>query len=134
MKGIFREKFSATVTEEMCKDAGMAFALICSIVFLIIHKELFVYMAMLFLVISMTKPTILKFMSVMWYGISHMLGSIVSKVLLAVIFFLVVTPIGIIRRMAGNDILKLKEFKKSTCSVMVAKDKKYVPQDMEMPF
>jgi hypothetical protein len=40
-------------------------------------------------------------------GVSYVLGRITSPIFTAVIFFLVLTPIGLIRRLLGNDSLRL---------------------------
>jgi hypothetical protein len=38
-----------------------------------------------------------------WMALGHILGAINSRILLGVIFYLVVTPIGLIRRLLGKD-------------------------------
>ena len=43
-----------------------------------------------------------------WYKFGILLGSIVSPIIMAIVFFLVVTPIGIIMRLIGKDVLNLK--------------------------
>ncbi|MFC1516554.1 SxtJ family membrane protein [Thermodesulfobacteriota bacterium] len=43
-----------------------------------------------------------------WMGLAVILGYFVSRILLTVIFYLVVTPIGLTMRLFGKDILDLK--------------------------
>jgi hypothetical protein len=57
-----------------------------------------------------------------------------SRVMMAIIFFLVVTPIGLLRKLTGADSLKIKQFKKSNQSVMLTRDHQYEPADLEKIF
>lgn len=43
-----------------------------------------------------------------WMGVGIILGAIVSRIILILVFFLVVTPIGILAKLFGKDFLKLK--------------------------
>jgi len=54
--------------------------------------------------------------------------------LLSIVFFLVVTPIGILRRLIGKDALKLRVFKGSQDSVMLERNHTFVGQDLERPY
>lgn len=44
---------------------------------------------------------------VIWMGIAFVMGSVMSRILLSIIYFGVVTPIGILRRAQGADRLTL---------------------------
>ena len=44
-----------------------------------------------------------------WMGVAFVLGNIISRVILALIYYLVVTPIGLVRRLAGHDDLHLRK-------------------------
>lgn len=39
----------------------------------------------------------------LWMGMAEAMGFVMTRVILAVIFFLVVTPIGLVRRLFGGD-------------------------------
>jgi hypothetical protein len=51
-----------------------------------------------------------------------------------VVFFLMVTPIAILRRLAGKDSLKLRAFKASQDSAMLERNHTFVSQDLEKPY
>jgi polyferredoxin len=53
-------------------------------------------------------PRALKYVYIVWMSLAIVLGYIVSTVLLTIFFFLVITPIGLIARLAGKDFLSLK--------------------------
>ena len=43
----------------------------------------------------MTWPKAFKPLAVLWFGLSHVMSQVVSQIVLTVVFFLVVTPIGV---------------------------------------
>ena len=53
-------------------------------------------------------PRALKLIYIAWMGLAFALGLIVSSILLTLFFYLVITPIGLIARLAGKDFLSLK--------------------------
>ena len=53
-------------------------------------------------------PRSLKWIYVGWMALAMVLGAIVSTVLLTLLFYLVVTPIGLVARLAGKDFLSRK--------------------------
>ena len=65
----------------------------------------------------MIAPILYKPFGIIWFGISNIMGTVMSKVVLTVIFLALVTPVAILRRIYGADSLQLKKWKKSTHSV-----------------
>jgi len=59
---------------------------------------------------------------------------LVSPVFLALIFYLVVTPVGIIRRLLGKDSLKLSDFKKNKTSLYSVRNKLFEREDIIHPY
>lgn len=53
-------------------------------------------------------PRSLKYLFLAWMSLALALGFVVSHVLLGVFFFLVITPVGLVARLAGKDFLRLK--------------------------
>ena len=53
-------------------------------------------------------PSVLKYPSRWWMHFAHLLGWINSRILLSVFFFLIVTPIGVVMRLAGWDALRIR--------------------------
>jgi hypothetical protein len=53
-------------------------------------------------------PRVLKWLYVGWMTVAMLLGAIASTILLTVLFYLVVTPIGLVARLAGKDFLSQK--------------------------
>ena len=68
----------------------------------------------IFLFLGLLNSKILKPLNYLWYKFGIFLGNIVSPIVMGIIFFLVVTPIGIIMRILKKDILNLKKNNKDT--------------------
>lgn len=49
-----------------------------------------------------------------WMGIAFVMGNIMSRVILALVFYLVVTPTGLLRRLFGHDDLHLRKTKRNS--------------------
>src|SRR2546423_10809075 len=111
MKKIVAESFKRPITKEQSKDTGMAMVLLLLLFSAASKRETLVTIAIVALVIDMTFPQLYRPVAVLWLGLSHLLGTVVSKILLTLVFFGVVTPIGWGRRILGIDFLKLKGLK-----------------------
>ncbi|MDH3327730.1 MAG: SxtJ family membrane protein [Desulfobulbaceae bacterium] len=126
--------FSSKISQDQAKDTGMAMVLICLLIMLFSGRNLFLVPAIAVLVLTMTWPAFFKPVARLWLGFSHFLGSIVSKILLSVLFFVIVTPIGLVRRFAGADSLKLKDWRTGTTSSFIDRNKTYSAKDLEHPY
>ena len=57
------------------------------------------------------KPLWLNPMRLVWDKIGHILGTINTYILLTVFYFLILSPLGLLMRLFGKDILKVKWLK-----------------------
>jgi len=53
-------------------------------------------------------PRAIRPIFVAWLTLAFPIGWVVSRVLLMVLFFVVLTPVGLISRLAGRDLLRLR--------------------------
>lgn len=58
-----------------------------------------------FLFFGILWPSVLKPFQKMWMGLALVMGAVMSRVILCALFFLVITPIGLITRLLGKDFL-----------------------------
>jgi hypothetical protein len=86
---------------------------------------------MIALIADMTVPQLYRPVAVLWLGLSHLLGTVLSKILLTLVFFGVLTPIGLARKLLGFDSLKLTGFKSGENSVMVVRNHIFTGKDIE---
>ena len=64
--------------------------------------------AIIFLVLALINSKILTPLNKLWFKFGLLLGKIVSPIIMGIIFFMVVTPIALIMRIIGKDLLNLK--------------------------
>ena len=108
IKGLFKattrdlRKFGLTV--------GGVFAAL-GLLFLLRHKPWwpwFVWPGVPLVVLGAVLPRSLKWIYVAWMTLAMLMGAVVSTILLVLLFFLVVTPMGLVARLAGKDFLSRK--------------------------
>ena len=116
------------------RDTGLALVLLLLLVQLATGRRGLTTAAAIVLVVTMTMPLVFRPVSVVWFGLSHVLGAVMSKVLLAAVFYLIVTPIGVVRRLLGHDSLRLRAFKAGDTSVMHARRHVFAPGDLDRPY
>ena len=64
--------------------------------------------SLIFLILGLINSRILTPLNKLWFKFGILLGKIISPIIMGIIFFLVVTPIGFIMRILGKDVLNLK--------------------------
>ena len=97
------------------------FGLVFFIVFLILGlwpikngeeiNTLLIVISLLFLILAIIKSKLLTPLNKLWFKFGMKLGSIVSPIVMGVVFFLVVTPTGIVMNVMGKDLLSKKKNK-----------------------
>ena len=70
--------------------------------------------SIIFLFLGLINSVILTPLNKLWFIFGIFLGKIVSPFIMGIIFFFVVTPIGLLMRLFGKDILNLKYNKNNT--------------------
>lgn len=73
-----------------------------------IYYIFFAGLAAVFILMSVFSPSALRQVYIVWMGIAFILGYIMTRIILTILFYLVMMPIGIILRLTGKDLLKLK--------------------------
>jgi len=122
------------ITREQAKDTGMAMVLICLLIGYLGHQQKFFLISILVLIINMIWPPVFIPAAKLWFGLSRLLGTVMSKVILTLLFFTIVTPIGIIRRLTGADALQLGKWKKNHASVFKVRDHTFTSSDIKHPY
>ncbi len=121
-------------TKDQARDTGLALILICLLIAHFGNLFQFVPAAIVLLLLTMIWPDIFRPAAWFWFGLSHFMGTIVTRILLTILFFLLVTPVGLIRRLTGADAMQIKKWKKSSDSIFIVRDHKFLAEDIEKPF
>ena len=68
--------------------------------------------SIIFLILGLINSKFLTPLNILWFKFGMILGNIVSPIVMGILFFLVVTPTGIMLRIVGKDLLNIKYNKK----------------------
>ena len=96
------------------KSFGIVFFIVFLLIafYLLINQEnIWIWsllVSLVFLILGLKNSNILSPLNKIWFKFGILLGKIVSPIVMGVIYFLVVTPTGLLMRLFGKDILNLK--------------------------
>ena len=106
------------------KSSNRSFGIIFFIVFLLISfwpimdgQALRVWslvISLIFLILGILNSKILTPFNLAWIKLGEILGRFIAPVVMAVIYFLIVTPIGLFMRIIGKDLLNIKFLQNSS--------------------
>jgi hypothetical protein len=65
-------------------------------------------LSLLFLIITIIRPNLFTFLNRLWIQFGILLGKIISPLVMGLVFFFVVTPIGMLIRILKKDVMGLK--------------------------
>lgn len=122
------------MTVAQARDTGLALVLIVLLADMLTPWNGSLVPATAILVLTMTWPAMFRPAATVWFGFSHLLGTVASKILLGIIFYGVATPIGLIRKLAGADSMRIKQWKTGTESVFIEKNHQIIAKDLETPY
>ena len=94
----------------------------------------FVALSVLFFFLALVFPLLLKPIHKLWMSLAVLLGWFMTRVILSVLFYVVITPIGFIMRMSGKDLLNRKIEKGSESYWIVRKKVAHNREDYEKQF
>lgn len=124
----------ADVSNKECADTSMAMTLISLLVILYTKSITLLPLPIGLLLLGMVWPRAYSLLARLWLGISLLLGSIMSRVVLSIIFMAIVTPIALVMRLFGHDPMRRKAWKKGTESTFVSRGDLVEAKDLEHPF
>ncbi|MGA1875823.1 MAG: hypothetical protein ACMUIA_09460 [bacterium] len=122
------------ISVDKARDTGLAMVLIFLLVAYCKQKTTLILPALVVLILTMTWPMVFRPLAHVWFGLSNFMGHIVSKVLLTLVFFIIVTPVGLIRRMRNVDSMRIKVWKKGSESAFFERNHIFSSQDLERPY
>ena len=99
-------------------SSNRSFGILFSIVFAIIAfwpiisgnplRLWFIPISVVFLVLGLLNSKFLNPLNIVWVKFGELLGRIIAPIVMAIIYFAIVTPIGLFMRLIGKDLLKTK--------------------------
>ena len=70
--------------------------------------------SLIFLILGLLNSKILTPLNKLWFKLGIFLGKVISPIIMGIIFFLVVTPIGLLMKLLGKDLINLKKNNEKT--------------------
>ena len=76
-----------------------------------ILNKVFLTVSIILAAVTLLRPPLLNPLNRGWYQLGLFLGRVVSPIVLGILFFLLITPVALIIRIAGRDALRLRRKK-----------------------
>ncbi len=106
------------MSNEIKIGSNKSFGIVFFVVFLLIALYPLIYneeirlwsviISLIFLVLGLLNSKILNPLNKLWFKFGIFLGKVISPIVMGLIFFFVVTPIGLLMRLLNKDLLNLK--------------------------
>lgn len=84
--------------------------------------------------VGLLAPKLLYPIAVAWFTLGNVLSKLVSPLLLTLVFLLIITPIGLIRRWLGRDSLQLRWPKPDNQSMFKERNHTFTAGDLKNSF
>ena len=104
------------------KSSNRSFGLLFFIVFLILGlwplksgenlNLYFLAISMIFLILGLINSKLLSPFNKFWIKLGVILGNIIAPIVMALVYFVILTPVSLIVRLFGKDLLALRFLKK----------------------
>ena len=115
-------------------DSGLALLLLTLFLGQWYNQHYIVLAGIAVVLMLLIAPVLIFPFTFLWLNLSDILGKIMSKIILAAVFFFFVWPVARFRKAMGKDALSLKKFKKDTNSVFSDRNHVYSGKDLTTPY
>jgi len=61
-----------------------------------------------FIIVALARPIVLRPLNILWFKFGILLGKIIGPIVMALLFFVAVTPVALVMRLLGKDPLRKK--------------------------
>ena len=105
-------------------SSNRRFGILFFIVFLVIGlwplknnndpNYIFLGLSSIFLILGIINSKLLYPLNKAWVKFGEILGMIIAPIVMGLVYFIILTPISLLVRLSGKDLLKLKKNKSST--------------------
>jgi hypothetical protein len=120
------------MTREKSLETMLTIVVGAGILFLFFKLKLILIIGLILGGVGLLMPGLSKKISWLWYKLAEALGFVVSKVLLSLIFFVFLLPLGLLSRMFRKDLLQLP--KKAEGSYFQVRNLVFSPKEIKNPW
>lgn len=111
-------------------EMGMIVAAGCLLLAVTRHQWGFAGWAFVLLLVSLTVPVLFYPLTWCWWQVARVLAAVNMRVLLTLLFFILVVPVGLWRRWRGRDSLRLRAFRQGSGSALEVREQVYTKEDL----
>ncbi len=122
------------ITPIQCRDTALAFAFLSLLIWFFVRETYLVYTCMGIVLLAMIWPSSMVWPARFWFGFSHIIGTVMSKVLLSIIYGLILMPVSLVRRIMGKDSMQRKAYRATQGSAFVVREHTYSKDDLTHPY
>jgi hypothetical protein len=119
---------------DQARDTGLALVLILLLILLKQQQNNLILLPIFVLILTMLWPGLFRLPARLWFGLSELMGTISSKILLSIVFVLVLIPMAVLRQIGGADPMKRQLWKKNQDSVFLKRNHEFSASDLEKPY
>ena len=112
------------------KSFGIVFSIFFALIAVYVFYKfenisiLLIFLSILFLVLGLIKSILLTPLNILWFKFGIFLSKLISPIIMALIFFVVVTPLALLAKIVKKDFLELdKKKNKKKLSYWIEKEK-----------
>jgi ABC-type multidrug transport system fused ATPase/permease subunit len=98
------------------------------VVFWVSPKKIYLLIALIFILIGVVSPVLSAKISWVWMKFAELIGAVMSKIILSVVYFVFLVPIALIYRLTQKNPLFLK---RRNDTYYIDRNKQYSPKDIE---
>jgi hypothetical protein len=124
----------SSISKTQAEGTGMAMVLILLLIGHYTNTAIYFKIAVPCLLVTMTIPKLYYPMAIVWFTLSNLLSKVMPTIILTIVYALLVTPLGLLRKLLGHDELQLRQWKKSSQSVMKNRNHTYSSLDLDKPY
>tara|TARA_B110000971_G_scaffold5669_1_gene5644 strand:- start:801 stop:1184 length:384 start_codon:yes stop_codon:yes gene_type:complete len=89
-----------------------------------------IVISFIFLILGLLNSKILTPLNKLWGKFGELLGKIIAPIVMAAVYFLVLTPVSLLTKILGKDLLKIK-FSNKTNSYWIKREKDLGPMNKQ---
>jgi len=114
------------------RDSVLVIALGSSVLYFLFHRPWMAGIAIAVAICGLFVPFAARWITTAWLGLAYVLGWVNGRILLSVVFYLVLTPIALLRRVGRREPMRTVD--RSARSHWTVRDHTYTAADLEKPW
>ena len=140
MNAVIKEIKSIRSGKAELRKFGLTIGLVCGLLYALMLWQgrddypIFLILGIGFLVLGILLPVALRPVYLLWMGFAACMGWVMTRVILVLLFYLVVTPVGLLGRLFGKDFLSRCFDREASSYWLPKKDKKFEKDGYENQF